>query len=97
MSQVGNFDRHLWIQRGFARREGEMHTCIKYSITCRKRSLSKIPKIIFQDHFSLRSKVLQNAPRGGIMQCFRSALSYRLSLRSLFRLFVSGRLRQVLL
>ena len=32
-----------------------------------------------------------------ILQCFRSTLSYHLSLRPLFCLFLSGRFRQVLL
>ena len=42
-----------------------------------------------------RSKVLQNAP--SILQYFRPSLIYTLSLKPLFFLFWSGRLRQVLL
>ena len=55
-----------------------------------------------------RSKVLQNAPlmqvesiaecsKGSILQYFRPSLSYHLSLRPLFCLFLSGRFTQVLL
>ena len=44
-----------------------------------------------------RSKVLQNAPSGSILQYLRSSLSHHSSLRSFFCLFLSGRLRQVLL
>ena len=40
---------------------------------------------------------MQNAPGGSILQYFRPSLSYYLSLSSLFCLFLSGRLRQVLL
>ena len=45
------------------------------------------------------SKVLQNAPRGAfcILQYFWPSLGYRLSLRSLFCLFLSGCFTQVLL
>ena len=78
-----------------------------YSKTCVKRPLSKRPKIGFQDQLSLkcRSKVLQNAPvehsaillQWSILHYFRSSLSYHLSLRSLFYLFLSGRFTQVLL
>ena len=69
-----------------------------YSITCVKRPLSKIPKIGFQDRLLLNArqkyrKMLQES----ILQYFRPSLSYHLSARPLFCLFLSGRLRQVLL
>ena len=53
------------------------------------------PKIGFQDRLWLNAgqKLLQNE---SILQYFRPALSYHLSLRPLFCLFLSGRLRQVL-
>ena len=40
---------------------------------------------------------MQNAHRGNILLYFRSSLSFHLSLKSLFCLFLSGRLKQVLL
>ena len=63
-----------------------------YSKTCVKWPLSKRPQIGFQDQLSLNAgqkycRMLQ----GGILQYFRPALSYNLSLRSLFCLFLSGR------
>ena len=71
---------------------------MNYSKTCLKRLLSKRQKNRFpRPSIALcRSKVLQNAP--SILQYFRSSLSFHLSLRSLFCLFLSGRrLGQVLL
>ena len=69
-----------------------------YSKTCVKRPLSKRPKIGFQDQFLLNAgqkycRMLQES----ILQYFRPSLSYHLSLRPLFCLFLSGRLGQVLL
>ena len=49
------------------------------------------PKIGFQDQLSL------NAGQKYFLKYFRPLLSYHLSLRLLFCLFLSGRLRQVLL
>ena len=71
-----------------------------YSKTCLKRLLSKRPKNGFQDQLSLnagRKYCIAECSKGGILQYFRPALSYHLSLRSLFCLFLSDRLRQVLL
>ena len=70
---------------------------LKYSKTCLKRPLKR-PKIGFQAGLSLNScqkyrRMLQET----ILQYFLPSLSYHLSLRSLFCLFLSGRLRQVLL
>ena len=46
----------------------------------------------------MQFKVWLNVPRkGSILQYFRPSLSYHLSLRSLFCLFLSGRFTQVLL
>ena len=69
-----------------------------YSKTCLKRPLKKKTKIGFQDRLSLDAgqrycRMLQ----GSILQYFRPSFSYYLSLRSLFCLFWSGGLRQVLL
>ena len=69
-----------------------------YSKTCPKRPLKKKTKIGFQDRLSFNAgqkycRMLQES----ILQYFRPSLSYHLSLRPLFCLFISGRLRQVLL
>ena len=67
-----------------------------YSTTCLKRPLSKRPEIGFQDQLLLNAGQ-KYCSKGSILQYFLPSLSYQLSLRSLFCLFVSGRLRQVLL
>ena len=71
---------------------------LKYSKTCLKRPKKKIPRIGFQDRLLLNAgqkncRMLQES----ILQYFWPSLSYHLSLRVLFCLFLSGRLRQVLL
>ena len=58
----------------------------------------RVPKIGFQDRLLLNAgqeycRMLQES----ILQYFRASLSYHLSLRPLFCLFLSGCLRQVLL
>ena len=56
------------------------------------------PKIGFQDRLPLNAgQSIAECSKGSILQYFRPALSYHLSLRFLFCLFLSGRLRQVLL
>ena len=45
----------------------------------------------------MQVKSIAECSNGSILQYFRPSLSYHLSLRSLFCLFLSGRLRQVLL
>ena len=42
-------------------------------------------------------KIIAECSKGGILQYFQPSLSYHLSLRSLYYLFVSGRFTQVLL
>ena len=42
-------------------------------------------------------KSIAECSKGSILQLFRPSLSYQLALRSLFHLFLSGCLRQVLL
>ena len=66
--------------------------------TCHKWPLQRRPIIDFQDRLSLNAgqkycRMLQES----IQQYFQPSLSYHLSLRPLFCLFLSGRLRQVLL
>ena len=61
-----------------------------YSKTCLKRPLKKKAKIVFQDQLSLNAgqkycRMLQES----ILQYFRPALSYHLSLSPLFCLFMS--------
>ena len=73
----------------------------KYSKTCVKPPLSKRRKIGFQDQLSLNAgqkycRMLQGNP-WSILQYFRPSLSYHLSLRSLFCLFLSGRFTQLCL
>ena len=77
--------------------KGKLYKMI-YSKTCLKRLLKKRPKIGFQDQLSLSAgqkycRMLQES----ILQYFRPALSYHLSLRPLFWLFWVGCSRQVLL
>ena len=68
---------------------------INYIKTCLKWPLAKRPKFGFQYQLSLNAG--QKNCRILILQYFRPALSYHFSLRSLFCLFLSGCLRQVLL
>ena len=75
-----------------------LYACFIYSKNCLKRSLQKKTRIGFQDRLSLNAgqkycRMLQES----ILQYFRPSLSYHLSLRPLFCLFLVGRLRQVLL
>ena len=72
---------------------------LNYSKTCLKRKLKKETNIGFQERLSLNNagqkycRMFQES----ILQFFRPSLSFYLSLRPLFCLFLSGRLRQVLL
>ena len=86
-----------------ARNRGILKTLLKkknvrYSKTCPKRPPKRRSKIGFQDRLSLSAgqkycRMLQES----ILQYFRPSLSYHLSLRPLFCLFLSDRFRQVLL
>ena len=68
-----------------------------YSKTCVKWPLSKRPKIDFKtNHRLMQVKNIAECSKGSFLQYFRPSLSYHLSLRSLFCLFLSGRLTQVL-
>ena len=56
------------------------------------------PKIVFNTNYRLMQvKSIAECSKGSILQYFSPSLSYNLSLRSLFCLFFSGRLRQVIL
>ena len=65
-----------------------------YSKTCLKWPLKRRPKMVFKANYRLMHV---KSIAGSILQYFRPSLSYHLSLISLFCLFLSGRLRQVLL
>ena len=71
---------------------------VKNTRTCLKRPLSKRPKMVFKTNFSLNAgqKYCRMLPRSNL-QYYKPSLSYHLSSRSLFYLFLSGRLRKVLL
>ena len=71
---------------------------VLYSKTCVKRPLSKRPIIGFQDQIRLMQvKSIAECSKGSILQYFRPSLSYNMSLRPLFCLFLSGRFTQILL
>ena len=54
-------------------------------------------KLVYKTNYRLMHvKSIAEFPKGSILQYFRPSLSYHLSFRSLFCLFLSGRLRQVL-
>ena len=52
------------------------------------------PKIVFQDSL-MQVKSIVECSKGSILQYFRPSLSYHLSLRSLFFLFLSGRISHI--
>ena len=55
-------------------------------------------KLVFKTDYRLMPvKSIAECSKGSILQYFRPSLSYSLTLRPLFRLFLSGHLRQVLL
>ena len=65
-----------------------------YSKTCVKRL--KKTKNGFQDRLLLNAgQNIAECSKGSILQNFRPSLSYQLSLRHLFRLFLSGRLHRL--
>ena len=71
---------------------------MKYSKPCLKWPLKKNIKIWLKtDHHFMQVKSIAECSKGSILQHFGPSLSYYLSLTSLFCLFLSGRLRQVLL
>ena len=67
----------------------------EYSKTCVKWSISKRPQIGVQEQLSLNT--CQKCCRMRNLQYFLPSLSYHLSFRSLFCLFLSGRFTKVLL
>ena len=60
--------------------------------------MAKKQKFVFKTNYLLMQvKSIAECSKESILQHFRPSLSYHLSLRSLFCLFLSGRFRQVLL
>ena len=58
----------------------------------------KDPKLVFKTNYRLMQvKSIADCSKGSILQYFRPSLSYHLSLKALFCLFLSGRFTQVLL
>ena len=68
-----------------------------YSKTCVKRSLPKGQLFSKTTYRLMQAKSIAECSKRSILQYFRPALSYHLSSRSLFCLFLSGRFTQVLL
>ena len=68
-----------------------------YSKTCLKRPHKKKTKLVFKTDYRLMQVKSFAEYNGSILQYFRASLSNHLSLISWFCLFLSGRLRQVLL
>ena len=57
-----------------------------------------LPKLVFKtDYRLMQVKSIAESFKRSILQYFQPLLSYHLSFRSLFGLFLNGRLRQVLL
>ena len=72
--------------------------CLLYSKTCLKQPLKKMTKIGFQHWLSLNAgQKYCRMLKESILQYFLPPLRYHFSLRSLFCLFLSDRIRQVLL
>ena len=75
-----------------------LYVCIIYSKICFKWSLQKKTKIGFKERLSLNAgQTIAECSKESILQYFQPSSSYHLSLRSLFCLLLSGRLRLVLL
>ena len=71
-------------------------TCFIYSKTCVKQPLSQDQKMVFKTKHGLRQvKSIVECSKGSFLQYFRPSLSYQLSFRPLFCLFLSGRCTQV--
>ena len=65
----------------------------EYSKHCLKRPLSKRPIWGFKTNYRLMQvKSIAECSKGSILQYFRPTLSYHMTLRPLFCLFLSGRL-----
>ena len=76
--------------------------CLQYCYNTVKPFLSchskRTPKLVFKaDYRLMQVKSIAEYSKGSILQYFRPSLSYHLSFRALFCLFLSGCIRQILL
>ena len=77
---------------------GELFFSDKYSKTCLKRHLKRNTKLVFNtDYRLMQVESIAECSKEGILQYFRPSLSYHFPFRTLFCLFLSSRIRQVLL
>ena len=87
----------------FSRKCQNKSACVRRFLRCTvKPALSghsiRRQKLVFKTHNRLMQvKSIAECSKGSILQYFRTSLSYHLSLRPLFCLFLCDRLRQVLL
>ena len=66
-----------------------------YSKTCVKRPISKYQKLVFKTNYRLMQfESTAECSKGSILQYFQPSLSYQLSLRPSFCLFLSGYLHR---
>ena len=69
-----------------------------YSKTCIKQPLKKNTKMVFNTNYRLMQvKSIAECSKGSTLQYFRPSICYYFPLSPLICLFLSGRLRQVLL
>ena len=74
-----------------------IHSITHYSKFLCKRPLSQRYTLVFRIYYLLmKVKSIAECSKGSILQYFLPTLSYHLSLRSLFCLFLSGRFTQAL-
>ena len=65
---------------------------------CNTATLNKTKKLVFKtDYHLMQVKSITICSKGSILPCFRPSLSYQLSLRPIFCVFLSGCLTQILL
>ena len=72
-----------------------VHCTVKPVLNSHSKRRQKL--VLKTDYPLMQVESIAECSKGSILQYFRPSLSYYLSLRSLFCLFLSGRLRQVLL
>ena len=75
--------------------ESIIRNTVKPVLSCHSKKDQKL--VFMTDYGLMQVKSIAECSKGSILQYFGPSLSYHLSLRSLFCLFLSGRLRQVLL
>ena len=96
---IGALSFKIWSHIFFHVSWGWIWTCMYNKIRL-KQPLNKNTKIwsVFKTDYNLMQvKGIAECSKGSILQCFQPSLSYHLSLRPLFCLFLNDCLRQVLL